>query len=191
MFKNLFLLTIALYFISLNAFAAEESVLSPVIQKELVPIENTPSVKTNEMSIEQAPVTTPVAQAPTTAPVAPKAPKIAQAPNAKKSAATEGVRAGDIYVSCKDYFQNSFNNKENISKRATCNGYFFGVGSTLLTLDTYGLNTNICLPTDITTHQVIQTFLDWSKANTDNLSIQAADATLRALGARFPCESQQ
>jgi hypothetical protein len=203
LFSALYLFLTACAFANDLAKNGGESVLSPVTQKELAPFDQASSAKTNELSGQQAseqppaqstePAPAKMSEAPAVpvkssqipkAPAAPKSPKA----DDKKSAQTEGVRAGDIYVSCKDYFDNKFNTKENISKRATCNGYFFGVGSTLLTLASYGINTNICVPADITTHQVIQVFLDWGKANTDNLSIQAADATLKALGARFPCQ---
>jgi hypothetical protein len=102
-------------------------------------------------------------------------------------AADVGVRAGDVFVSCKDYFQNKFNNKENVSKRATCNGYFMGVASTLLTLQQAGINTEICLPKDISTHQVIKIFIDWGNENEKSLTIPATDATLKALSDKYPC----
>jgi hypothetical protein len=103
---------------------------------------------------------------------------------------SEGVRAGDVYNSCKEYFTNKFNTKENISKRATCNGFFFGVGSTLLTLKLSDVDTQVCLPNNITTHQIIQSFLDWGRINAEGLKLKAGDATIKALADRYPCKEE-
>jgi hypothetical protein len=160
--------------------------------------ENSPEVdaELKQIDAEQAPKAEPKPVAPKaeTKPAAPKdtepTPPPAQ-PNQdkteKKSSINDGVRAGDVYNSCKDYFNNTFNTKENISKRATCNGYFFGVGGTLLTLKASGVDTKICIPNDISTHQIIQAFLDWAKINEAGLVIKAADGTLKALADRYPC----
>lgn len=98
-----------------------------------------------------------------------------------------GLRAGDIYNSCKNYFSSEINNKENVAKRGTCNGYFFGVASTLLTLNMAMFDTNVCLPRTITTHQTIQAFLEWAQKEGTDLKVLATEGTMEALKKKYPC----
>lgn len=98
-----------------------------------------------------------------------------------------GVAVRDIYRACKNYFESQFNTKENVARKGTCNGYFFGIGSTLLTLSLSNINTSICLPEDISTEQVISDFLVWAKSNPNAMQYLATEGTLTALTNKYPC----
>ncbi len=98
-----------------------------------------------------------------------------------------GVPAGHIYLACKNYFANSFNTRENIARRSTCSGYFFGVGSALLSLQASGKKTGLCLPKTTTTKDVIEIFLLWYKQNDDKRNMLAIEAVLTSLGAAYQC----
>ncbi len=100
---------------------------------------------------------------------------------------TEGVKARDIYRACKNYFESTFNTRENTARKSICNGYFFGVGGTLLALSLSKVQTGICLPDTISTEQIIHDFIDWGIADTNNLDYLASQGTLTALAQKYPC----
>lgn len=98
------------------------------------------------------------------------------------------VMAGDIYASCQHYLQNKFNTSETISKRASCNGYFFGIGGMLVALQNEKVVTNTCVPADISTDNMGKAFLRWAAKADSDLKMPAADATLIAIREYFPCQ---
>lgn len=97
------------------------------------------------------------------------------------------VRAGDIYASCQHHFENRFNTRESISKRASCNGYFFGIGGILLILQKERVKTKTCIPSDISAHNITKAFLKWAKNPKNDLNMSAPEATMIALREEFGC----
>jgi hypothetical protein len=97
------------------------------------------------------------------------------------------VRAGDIYASCQHHFENQFNTSENISKRASCNGYFFGIGGILVLLQNEGASTKTCVPDQISAHDLTKIFLKWAKDPKNDLNIAAPEATLLAIRNEYKC----
>ncbi|PIR37129.1 MAG: hypothetical protein COV35_11080 [Alphaproteobacteria bacterium CG11_big_fil_rev_8_21_14_0_20_39_49] len=98
------------------------------------------------------------------------------------------VRAGDIYASCQHHFENVFNTTENIAKRASCNGYFFGIGGILIILQSEKANTKTCIPEDISAHDLAKVFLEWTKNPKNDLNISAPEATIMALREKYKCD---
>ena len=98
------------------------------------------------------------------------------------------VRAGDIYASCQHHFENHFNSRESISKRASCNGYFFGIGGILLILQNEKVKTKTCIPSDISAHNITKAFLKWAKDPKNDLNMSAPEATMIALREKFGCK---
>jgi hypothetical protein len=105
-----------------------------------------------------------------------------------KSKKNEAVRAGDIYASCQHYLENKFNTSEAISKRASCNGYFFGIGGMLVALQNEKIATKTCLPADISTDNMGKAFLKWAEKSDSDLKMSASEATLLAIREYFPCQ---
>lgn len=110
-----------------------------------------------------------------------------QSVTSDKSPDKATVEAQHIFAACKYYFKHTFNTRENIARKATCNGYFFGIGGTLLALKTAGKRTGICIPNSISTHEIIRIFLNWSDTHYDQLQIPAADAVIMALSEQYSC----
>lgn len=93
-----------------------------------------------------------------------------------------------IYQGCRYYFTKRFSTKENIAKKNACNGYFFGVGSTLLILIKKGIGLGICIPNDISTEQVIKDYLNWAKYHLQYIKVAfATDSVMLALKKKYPC----
>lgn len=96
------------------------------------------------------------------------------------------VNAAAIYAACNKYFDHTFNTRENISRKATCNGYFFGVASTLLSIGKD--KTSLCMDASISTEQTIRDFLDWAKTRTDLSDIFATQGVFLALQEKYKCK---
>lgn len=97
------------------------------------------------------------------------------------------VKAANIMQACSNYFDHSFRTRESVARKATCNGYFFGIGGILLSLQVAGRNTGTCLPTDISTEQIVRDYLSWSVENEDKINSPAAESVLTALTSKYPC----
>ena len=119
-------------------------------------------------------------------------PKKENQPEAGKAsdAATDknGVQVGDIYVACKYYFSKVFNTRESVSRKNICNGYFFGSASMLLLLQNEEVETNTCIPMDISTEEIIRSFLEWTDKNPDKMKMLASEALLQLLRQNYPCK---
>lgn len=98
-----------------------------------------------------------------------------------------GVEVDDIYIACKYYFSKLFNTRENVSRKNICNGYFFGSASILLLLQSEGVVTDTCMPMDISTEEVIKSFLDWAGSNPDKMKMLASEALLELVRQKYPC----
>lgn len=107
----------------------------------------------------------------------------------KKDLATlkKGVVVDDVYVACKYYFSKLFNTRENSGRKNICNGYFFGASSMIILLQDEKIETNTCLPMDISTEEMIKTFIKWSEANPDKGKMQASQALLEMMRESYPC----
>lgn len=101
------------------------------------------------------------------------------------------ITAFHVFKACRKYFESTFNTRENIARRAICNGYFFGLGSTLMSLRAEGIKIGACLPGDLTTEQVIHTFLDWTKLNESKLNNSASSGAIAALRDKYSCKKQK
>lgn len=101
------------------------------------------------------------------------------------------VSAADIYVTCKDYFKHEFNSarRENVGRKANCVAYFFGVGSTLLMLQSEKVDTGICLPETLSTEELIRLFNNWMGEHPDQGQTIATEVVLKALTEIHPCKS--
>ncbi len=133
------------------------------------------------------------AQAPQKSAANLKPQKTDQAPDSStlqgSNPAENGGAMGNVYASCRKYFERTFNTQDNFSKKAMCNGYFFGVGSTLLTMQMRGVRFDtMCLPKDISTEKIIEVFLTWAEKNNDKFPIPATQAVFESLAASYPCQ---
>lgn len=98
------------------------------------------------------------------------------------------IRAFDTYHACKRYFRKTFVTRENIARKSTCLGYFYGVGSILLHLQMSQVRTGACLPEDFSVEDMMLTFVQWAEVNPENLkNVSATSAIMRALGTGYPC----
>jgi len=100
----------------------------------------------------------------------------------------ELVDANDIYKTCKHYFKNTFNTKENFARKATCHAYFYGIGATLLTLKKNNIETGFCIKDDLTTDELMHLYVDWAKEHPDHMDMPAMDAIFMAIDSEFYCE---
>ncbi len=99
------------------------------------------------------------------------------------------VHASNIYEACRRYFTKSFNNREMIARQSICNGFFFGVGSTLLVLQhQHGADTGMCLPKDLSTTDVARVFLNLHRLYGSKLdNVPPTDALYMGLRKTYPC----
>ena len=103
------------------------------------------------------------------------------------SAGANYIKAANIFSSCKKYFTNTFRTRENIARKATCNGYFFGIGGVLLSLQSSGVKTGLCLPGNLSTEQIIKEYIDWAQKSESNMQLYAAESVLTSLKENYSC----
>jgi len=103
------------------------------------------------------------------------------------SAAEVGVRAINTYNGCRKYFSRSFNTRENIARKSACGTYFYAIASTLLLLKESEIISNVCIPKDVTTEDVLSAFLRWAENHPDAMDTVSAKATILALQEKYPC----
>src|SRR5690606_12518594 len=95
-----------------------------------------------------------------------------------------------LYHACEKYFDHTFNTRENISRKATCNGYFFGVASTLLLLQETDAKIPFCLPATLSTEDAARIFLTWGKSSLSlNPDEFATQAVIKSLKQAYPCKT--
>lgn len=97
------------------------------------------------------------------------------------------IKVREIYKACKNYFDHTFNTRENSARKAICNGFFYGMGGTLMTLGLSKVDTGICLPANFSTEQFIRDFIAWVKSDITNMDLQAPAGTMRMLSEKYPC----
>jgi len=97
------------------------------------------------------------------------------------------VNVGHIYRACKNYFDHTFNTRENAARKAICNGFFYGMGGTLMTLGLSKVDTGVCLPKNFSTEQFIRDFISWVKSDASNKILPAAGGTMKMLTEKYPC----
>lgn len=101
--------------------------------------------------------------------------------------ATSGVTVADISVACKYYFSKVFNTRENVSRKNICNGYFFGAASMLLLLQSEEVETDTCIPMDVSTEEIIRGFMEWVDKNPNKMKMLAGEALLEVLRLNYSC----
>lgn len=102
--------------------------------------------------------------------------------------AQKNVTALDIFSGCRDYDRPDFLNRERISRRAACNGFFFGAASTVAWLRrTHKASIPHCFPESLSTEQIIRIFLEWAYKRDDLQGFLAVESVLLALDSAFPC----
>jgi hypothetical protein len=107
--------------------------------------------------------------------------------NTANNIANQGVVVGDIYVACKYYFSRVFSTRESIARKNICNGYFFGSAGMVLLLQHEGLKTGTCMPNDISTEEIIRSFIEWTDKNQDKMKLPAATTLLEIFRKNYPC----
>lgn len=116
---------------------------------------------------------------------------IAYAQNSSNSQInTRDSTAADVYAACKRYFDHTFNTRESIARKATCNGYFFGIGSTLLMLQNSNIPLPFCLPEDVSTEDIIQNFIDWAKEKPHKLSKFSTKGVIASIENSYACDNK-
>lgn len=109
--------------------------------------------------------------------------------DSNKNIALKTITGYNIFQGCRYYFTKRFNTKENLAKKSSCNGYFYGLGSTLLVLKQKGINIGICMPNDISTEQIIKDYLNWAKYNLRYIQVSfPTEAVITALKKKYPCK---
>lgn len=103
------------------------------------------------------------------------------------SVAKKDTNAAAIYYACNKYFEHTFTTRESVARKATCNGYFFGIGSTLLLLQSSDVKLPFCLPESTSTEDIIRIFLSWAENHSEDLSMFATKGVIDALTDGYPC----
>jgi hypothetical protein len=112
-------------------------------------------------------------------------------PRSKSNNRTQSdTKASAIYVACKHYFEHQFTTRERIARKATCNGFFFGIASTLIVLQNSGIALPLCPPKEMSTEDAIRSFIVWGENNQDKLNVFATKGVIDSLIASYPCDEK-
>lgn len=111
-----------------------------------------------------------------------------EAPPKKVTRGNSYLNASSVYFTCKDYFRHQFNTKELMSRKSTCTGYFYGIGSVLKLLQKQDVGLLFCLPDDLSTTDMIEAFNSWAGKNRKlRIEYAATVAVMEALKEAYPC----
>jgi hypothetical protein len=105
-----------------------------------------------------------------------------------EQAEEKNVTAEDLRAACEFYFEAHFQNRERVARKQVCNGFFFGLASSVLALRSQErLSYPYCFPGSLSTEDAVRAFLDWSKTAQSLDRYLAAEAALIALEEKYPC----
>ncbi len=109
-----------------------------------------------------------------------------------KEKAPQNVTAAAVYYTCRDYFEHKFNSaaRENVGRKSSCVSYFFGAGSMLLLLNNENVHTEVCLPPESSTEDLIRLFNKWMAKHAAESDKEIATVVLlNAIRDAYPCEA--
>lgn len=110
-------------------------------------------------------------------------------PEVQTNQPTGYVKAADIYNSCKRMFEHTFNTRENVARKNICNGYFFGIASTLMTMEAEGSGyKGICFTNEASTESFAKNFIAWMELHPDKMTLNATEAVLAATTEKYNCQ---